>query len=137
VLHLLLPPPGALQWMVAPAVAVVALAAVAIRSRRRLVALLAALAFLLAVLDYSVLPHLWARLGPSAGTAFGLGDAAESARRLVADYRPLRPGGELPGAAALAAWALATYLLWPPRRRRPARTAAPSTQPSTEPPTGG
>jgi hypothetical protein len=118
VLHLLLPPPGALQWMVAPAVAVLAIAASALRTRRRIVSVLAAAAFLLAVLDYSVVPHLWRSLGPAAGTAFGLGDAAEAGRRLLVDYQPLRPGGELPGALAIAAWTLATAIAWPRRRRR-------------------
>lgn len=112
-LHLLLPPPGALQWVVATGTALVLFAALGLRARRRLVATLSILAFLLALLQFAVVPHLWAHLGPAAGTAFGLGDVAEGARRLVVDDRPMRAGGSLVGFAALCAWTLATHLLWP------------------------
>jgi hypothetical protein len=113
VLELLLPPPGMMEWMVVAGIAVTAWGAFAGGTRRRLVFSLATLALLLAVLKFSVLPVLWERMGPAAGTAFGLGDVAESARRVFADYRPLRPAGQLVGFAAVALWALATRLLWP------------------------
>jgi hypothetical protein len=45
---------------------------------------------------------------------------AEGARRIFADYQPIRPLGQLLGFAAISCWALATRLLWPalPLRRR-------------------
>lgn len=113
VMELLLPPPGMIEWMVVAGIAVTAWAAFSGGTRRRLVFSLASLALLLAVLKFSVIPVLWERMGPAAGTAFGLGDAAESVRRAFADYRPLRPIGQLVGFAAVALWALGTRLLWP------------------------
>jgi hypothetical protein len=113
-LELLLPPPGMIEWMVVAGIAVTAWGAFSGGTRRRLVFSLASLALLLAVLKFSVIPVLWGRMGPAAGTAFGLGDAAESVRRTFADYRPLRPAGQLVGFVALALWALGTRLLWPP-----------------------
>ncbi|HYJ78329.1 MAG TPA: hypothetical protein VEW03_01900 [Longimicrobiaceae bacterium] len=133
VLELLFPPPGLLEWVVVAAVAISAWGLFAAGSRRRLVASLASLAVLLALVKFSVIPVLWERIGPAPGTAFGLGDLAESARRVFADHRPMRPGGELIGFAALCCWALATRLLWadaPPRgervsKPRKARTYSP------------
>lgn len=114
VLELLLPPPGMIEWMVVAGIAVTAWGAFSGGSRRRLVFSLASLALLLAVLKFSVIPVLWTRVGPAAGTGFGLGDVAEGMRRTFADYRPLRPAGQLVGFVALALWALGTRLLWPP-----------------------
>ena len=113
VLELLLPPPGMIEWMVVAALAVTSWGAFSGGTRRRLMFSLASLALLLAVLKFSVIPVLWARVGPAPGTAFGLGDVAESVRRTFADYRPLRPIGQLVGFFALALWAVGTRLLWP------------------------
>lgn len=113
-LELLLPPPGMIEWMVVAGIAVTAWGAFSGGTRRRLVFSLASLALLLAVLKFSVIPVLWTRVGPAAGTGFGLGDVAEGVRRAFADYRPLRPVGQLVGFVALALWALGTRLLWPP-----------------------
>ncbi|HEX8390754.1 MAG TPA: hypothetical protein VF665_00235 [Longimicrobium sp.] len=113
VLELLFPPPGMIEWMVTAGVAVTAWGAFAGGTRRRLVFALASLALLLAVLKFSVIPVLWTRVGPAAGTGFGLGDAAEGVRRVFADYRPLRPAGQMVGFAAIAFWAIATRLVWP------------------------
>lgn len=113
VLELLLPPPGMVEWMVVAGVAVTAWGAFAGGTRRRLVFSLASLALLLAVLKFSVIPVLWTRLGPAPGTALGLGDVAEGVRRVFADYQPVRPVGQVVGAAAVALWALGTRLLWP------------------------
>jgi hypothetical protein len=112
-LELLLPPPGMIEWMVAAALAVTSWGAFSGGTRRRLVFSLATLGVLLAVIKFSVIPVLWVRMGPAAGTAFGLGDAAEAVRRTFADYRPLRPIGQLVGFAALALWATGTRLMWP------------------------
>jgi hypothetical protein len=112
-LELLLPPPGMIEWMVVAGIAVTAWGAFSGGTRRRLVFSLGTLALLLAVLKFSVIPVLWERMGPAAGTAFGLGDVAEGVRRTFADYRPLRPIGQLVGFFALALWALGTRLLWP------------------------
>jgi hypothetical protein len=117
-LELLLPPPGMIEWMVVAALAVTSWGAFSGGTRRRLIFSLATLALLLAVIKFSVIPVLWARMGPAAGTAFGLGDAAEAVRRTFADYRPLRPAGQLVGFVALALWALGTRLLWPPEDPR-------------------
>lgn len=112
-LELLLPPPGMIEWGVVGALSVAAWGALGRGSRHRLVVSLASLALLLAVLKFSVIPVLWRHAGPAAGTALGLGDLAESARRILADHQPVRPGGQLVGALALALWVLATRLLWP------------------------
>jgi hypothetical protein len=112
-LELLLPPPGMIEWMVVAALAVTSWGAFSGGTRRRLVFSLATLALLLAVIKFSVIPVLWGRMGPAAGTAFGLGDAAEAVRRTFADYHPLRPIGQLVGFVALALWAAGTRLLWP------------------------
>lgn len=114
VLELLFPPPGVIQWSAVGALAIAAWGALGQGSRHRLVVSLASLALLLALLKFSVIPLLWSHAGPAAGTAFGLGDLAESARRLAADYRPVRPAGQLVGFAALCLWCLATRLLWLP-----------------------
>lgn len=111
-LELLLPPPGVIEWVVVFVLALTAWAALSAGTRTRLMASLATLALLLALLRFSVIPVLWERAGPAPGAALGLGDLAESARRLFADYEPMRPAGELVGFAALALWALATRLLW-------------------------
>jgi hypothetical protein len=113
-LELLLPPPGMIEWMVVAGIAVTAWGAFSGGTRRRLVVSLASLALLLAVLKFSVIPVLWTRMGPAAGTGFGLGDVAEGVRRTFVDYRPLRPVGQLVGFVALALWAVGTRLLWPP-----------------------
>jgi hypothetical protein len=120
VLELLFPPPGRLEWVVVAGVAIAAWGVFAGGTRRRLVASLASLAILLALLKFSMIPVLWERVGPAPGTAFGLGDLAESARRVFADYRPVRPAGQLVGFVAVCCWALATRLLWPPEPDRAA-----------------
>ena len=114
VLEFLLPPPGLVQWVVVTGLAITAWSVFTAGSPRRLVASLASLAVILALVRYSVIPVLWARLGPAQGTAFGLGDLAESARRVFADWRPVRPAGELLGFLAVCCWALATRLVWSP-----------------------
>lgn len=119
VLELLLPPPGMIEWMVVAGIAVTAWGAFSGGTRRRLVVSLGSLALLLAVLKFSVIPVLWTRMGPAAGTGFGLGDVAEGVRRTFADYRPLRPAGQLVGFVALAFWALGTRLLWPATAETP------------------
>ena len=119
-LELLFPPPGMIEWVVTAALAVTAWSAFSAGSRRRLVASLASLALLLAVLKFSVIPAVWERAGPAAGTAFGVGDLAESVRRFFADYRPARPVGQLIGFLALCCWALGTRLLWPSEPAPPA-----------------
>lgn len=113
VLELLFPPPGLIEWVVVAGVAIAAWAVFAGGTRRRLVASLASLAILLALLKFSMIPALWG-IGPEPGTALGLGDAAEGVRRAFADYRPVRPAGQLVGFVAIALWAAATRLLWPP-----------------------
>ncbi|HWK88757.1 MAG TPA: hypothetical protein VNP72_02130, partial [Longimicrobium sp.] len=113
VLELLLPPPGMIEWMVIAGLAVTAWGAFAGGTRRRMVVSLASLALLLAVLKFSFLPVMWESVGPPAGTHFGMGDIAEGFRRFFADYRPLRPIGQMVGFFALALWALGTRLLWP------------------------
>ena len=113
-LELLLPPPGVIEWMVVFVLAFAAWGALASGTRTRLVASLASLALLLALLRYSVIPVLWERVGPAPGAAFGLGDAAESVRRILADHEPVRPSGQLLGLLALSLWAAGTRLLWEP-----------------------
>lgn len=111
-LELLFPPPGVLEWVVVAGLAVVAWGALNAGSRARTIASLGSLALLLALLKFSVIPVLWSRLGPRAGDAYGLGDVAESARRLMADYQPVSPAAHLLGFAALGFWAFGTHLLW-------------------------
>lgn len=111
-LDLLLPPPGVVEWLVVTGLALSAWAALAGRSRKRLMASLASLALLLALLKFSVIPFVWERAGPAAGEAWGLGNLAESVRRLFVDYEPVEPVGQLVGFAAIACWTIATRLLW-------------------------
>lgn len=117
-LELLIPPPGILEWLVLTGLAFSAWAIVGAGSRSRLVAGVGALALLLALLKFSIIPVLWVRAGPGPGEAWGLGDVAEGLRRLVVDYEPVSAGGQLVGAAAIAAWAAATRLLWRQERTR-------------------
>ncbi|HEX2095705.1 MAG TPA: hypothetical protein VHG28_25125 [Longimicrobiaceae bacterium] len=119
-LELLLPPPGVIEWVVVFALAFTAWGALATGTRTRLMAALASLALLLALLKFSVIPVLWERVGPAPGEAFGLGDVAESVRRVLADHRPIRPAGQLAGIVALSLWVLATRLLWDPVGAEPA-----------------
>ena len=111
-LEMLLPPPGVVEWMVVFVLAFAAWGALTAGTRTRLVASLASLALLLALLRYSVIPVMWERVGPAPGAAFGLGDAAEAVRRILADYEPTRPSGQLLGLVALGLWALGTRVLW-------------------------
>lgn len=114
VLELLFPPPGLVQWVVVTGVAITAWSVFSAGSPRRLAASLASLAVVLALVRYSVIPVLWAHLGPAQGTAFGLGNLAEGARRIFADWHPVRPAAELVGFVAICCWALATRLVWSP-----------------------
>lgn len=114
VLELLFPPPGLVQWVVVTGVAITAWSVFSGGTPRRLVASLASLAVVLALVRYSVIPVLWTHLGPAEGTAFGLGNLAEGARRIFADWEPVRPATELVGFVAVCCWALATRLLWSP-----------------------
>jgi hypothetical protein len=111
-LDLLVPPPGILEWLVLTGLAFSAWAVVGAGDRSRLLAGVAALALMLSLLKFSVIPVLWDRAGPAPGEAWGLGDLAEGLRRLVVDYEPVSAGGQLLGAAAIGAWAAATRLLW-------------------------
>ena len=122
ILEMLIPPPGVLEWLVLTGLAFSAWAIVGARDRSRLLAGLAAVAILLAALNFSIIPVLWTRAGPGPGEAWGLGDLAEGLRRLVVDYRPVGAGGQLLGVAAIAFWAAGTRLLWRQRRTR-AKTA--------------
>ncbi|MFL5383375.1 MAG: hypothetical protein ACJ8GN_12730 [Longimicrobiaceae bacterium] len=114
VLQLLFPPPGLVQWVVVTGVAITAWSVFSAGSPRRLAASLASLAVVLALVRYSVIPVLWTHLGPAQGTAFGLGNLAEGARRIFADWHPVRPVAELVGFVAVCCWALATRLVWSP-----------------------
>lgn len=119
ILELLLPPPGVVEWMVVTGLALSAWAALAGRSRKRLMASMASLAVLLALLKFSVIPFVWERAGPGPGEAWGLGNMAESFRRLFVDYEPIQPIGQILGFVAIACWALATRLLWEAGAERP------------------
>ncbi|HET6230325.1 MAG TPA: hypothetical protein VFE05_09680 [Longimicrobiaceae bacterium] len=121
-LALLFPPPGLVQWVVVAGLAITAWAALGRGTSHRLMVSLGSLALVLAVLKFSVIPALW-RQGPAAGTGFGLGDLAETGRRIFADYHPVRHGSELIGFVALCCWVLATRLLWPSREPALPRTS--------------
>lgn len=112
ILELLFPPPGIVEWVVVTGLAFSAWGALAGGTRERLVASLAGLALLLALLNFSVIPAIWDRAGPAPGEAFGLGNLAESFRRLFVDYQPTRPAGQLVAFLGIGCWALATRLLW-------------------------
>ena len=116
----LFPPPGVVEWVVVATLALSGWGALSRGPRRRLVFGLATLSLLMAILRYSVIPVMWG-VGPQPGDLLGVGDMAQGARRVFADYQPIRPVGQLLGFAAIAMWALATRLLWlvlPSRRRR-------------------
>lgn len=112
-LELLLPPPGIIEWIVVTGLAFTAWAALSAGTRQRMLASLASLGLLLALFKFSVIPFMWVRAGPAPGTALGLGNVAESFRRLFVEYEPLRPEGQLVGFAAIVLWVLGTRLLWP------------------------
>lgn len=110
-LTLLLPPPGVVQWVVVTGLAFSAWAAFAARTPAKLLTGLGTTALLLALLRFSVIPFLWERAGPEAGTGWGLGDLAEGFRRLFVEYEPIAPGGELVGVAAIVLWAVGTRVM--------------------------
>jgi hypothetical protein len=117
----LFPPPGVVEWVVVATLALSGWGALGRGPRRRLVFGLATLALLMALLRYSVIPVMWG-VGPQPGDVLGVGDLAEGARRVIADHQPVSRSAQLFGFAAMACWALATRLVWPPlpaRRKRP------------------
>jgi hypothetical protein len=118
----LFPPPGVVEWVVVATLALSGWGALSRGPRRRIVFGLATLSLLMALLRYSVIPVLWG-VGPQPGDLLGVGDMAQGARRVFADYQPIRPAGQLLGFAAMAMWALATRLVWPvlPSRGRRGR----------------
>ena len=120
----LFPPPGVVEWVVVATLALSGWGALSRGPRRRIVFGLATLSLLMALLRYSVIPVMWG-VGPQPGDLLGVGELAQGARRVMADYQPVRPVGQLLGFAAMAMWALATRLLWPivPSRRRRGRDA--------------
>ncbi len=126
-LHLLLPPPGLFQTMLVAALGLAAWGALGRGTRHRLVVSLAALAAFLAAVRFSLLPAMWTAVDPT-GAPLGMEGLAERARGAVAEPLLLAPGGELPGVAALALWALATWLVWPEavvgERKRPGTALA-------------
>ena len=127
----LFPPPGVVEWVVVAALALTGWGALARGPRRRLVFGLATLTLLLALLRYSIIPVMWG-VGPQPGDLLGVGEMAEGARRIFADYQPIRPIGQLLGFAAVSCWALATRLLWPvlPTPHATAPRAPPQRAPS-------
>lgn len=132
-LALLIPAPGLLEWVVVTGLVFAAWAGTAMGTARQLLVWLAGLAVLLALVKVSVVPVLWERAGPAAGTAFGLGDAAESVRRAVVDYQPERPVSQLVGFAAVCLWALATRLRTPSAGTSRSSPASPADMPVVNP----
>ncbi len=121
----LFPPPGVVEWVVVATLALSGWGALGRGPRRRLVFGLATLALLMALLRYSVIPVMWG-VGPQPGDVLGVGDLAEGARRVIADHQPVSRSAQLFGFAAMACWALATRLVWPPlptRRKRVAKSS--------------
>ena len=128
----LFPPPGIVEWVVVATLALSGWGALSRGPRRRLVFGLATLSLLMALLRYSVIPVMWG-VGPQPGDLLGVGELAQGARRVFADYQPIRPVGQLLGFAAMAMWALATRLVWPvlPSRRRRGHGPASLPQPGS------
>jgi hypothetical protein len=110
-LEFLLPPPGVVEWVVVIGLLFSAWGLFGTGGARRVAHSLAALAVLLALIRYSVIPRLWA-LGPEPGSALGLGNMAEAVRTTLAEPRATGAAAQLCGFAAAALWALATRLLW-------------------------
>jgi hypothetical protein len=114
-LQLLLPPPGLLEWIVVPALVLAAWAALlGTGSRERLVASLGVTAVLLALVNFSIVPALWASSEAATETAFGVGSVARGLRQLVVAYEPVAPATHLLGVLSIALWGLGTRLIWPP-----------------------
>lgn len=111
-LHMLLPPPGVVQWIAVIGIVFAVWAAMSGSSARGVIMMIATLAIILALLKFSVIPFVWERAGPSPGAVFGLGDLAESFRRLFVEYEVVSPAGQIYGFLALTGWAAGTRVLW-------------------------
>jgi hypothetical protein len=116
-LEFLLPPPGVVEWVVVIGLLFSAWGLFGSGGRRRIAHSLAAVAVLLALIRYSVVPRLWT-LGPEAGTGLGLGNLAEGVRSALAEPRPAGAAAQLCGVLAAVLWAAATRLLWVPAADR-------------------
>ncbi len=111
-LKMLLPPAGIVQWIAVIGLIFAVWAAMNTTSARGVIMLISTLAVLLALLKFSVIPFIWERAGPSPGEVFGLGDMAESFRRLFVEFEAPSPSRQLFGFIALTCWASATRVLW-------------------------
>jgi hypothetical protein len=111
---MLLPPPGALQWLVLAVLLYFAWQAGVATHRARVVLALGLVALALGVLKYSILPFIWARTELPHTPIFDLRALGEGVKGLVATYVPSRPLAQLFALGAILAWALAVWLQWPP-----------------------
>lgn len=110
---LLLPPPGALQWIVLGVLLYFAWNAGYGAHRTRIMLALGLVALGLAALKYSVLPFVWSRTELPATPLLDLRALGEAVKGLVVAYVPSQPLGQAFAFAALLAWVLAIWLQWP------------------------
>lgn len=111
-LKMLLPPAGIVQWIAVIGLIFAISAAMNATSARGVIMLISTIAVLLALLKFSVIPFIWERAGPAPGEVFGLGNMAESFRRLFVELEAPSPSRQLFGLIALTCWASATRVLW-------------------------
>lgn len=113
---LLLPPPGALQWLVLGILLYFAWNAGFGAHRTRVLLALGLVALALAALKFSVLPFIWSRAELPATPLVDLRALGEGIKGLVVVYVPSRPVSQLFAFTAILAWVLGLWLQWPPER---------------------
>jgi hypothetical protein len=113
---LLLPPPGALQWIVLGVLLFFAWNAGFGVHRTRIVLALGLVALALAAVKYSVLPFIWSRTELPSTPLIDLRALEEGIKGLVVVFVPSRPIAQVFALLAIVAWALAIWLQWPPER---------------------
>ncbi len=113
---LLLPPPGALQWVVLGLLLYFAWSAGFGAHRTRILLALGLVGLALAALKYSVLPFIWSRTELPRTPVIDLRALEEGIKGLVVVYVPSRPVAQVFALIAILAWVLAIWLQWPPER---------------------